>query len=389
MTVQNNPRIYYWLTILGAINFVNPIITLYYLHRGLEYADLFIFLTIIVIAMFLFEVPTGIFADHFGYRASFLAGQLLFVITQILLLFSHSTLLFYLAQFLMGVGITFYSGSQEAFIHDSLKQQGKLNQLSKWMGNINAAFMLSGIFAAILGSIIGKDLTESQFVLLFSLTIFFHIIRFFGTFLLTNPLKYSEHLSPFNHIKNGWKIIKTTPALLLIFLNETLVMIPLHIFDHVIKQPFFLDIGLPVFFIGTVFALRALSQFLLSHNLEWFEKHFTIKSIIITTNILILLSYLAGALIDNTLITGLLLFFILTAANSLRLPFFVTLKNEYIPDGSRATTLSLLSMIDSAFDVIIFLSLAAVADLGIPIIFLGSAIVVFIGVLLPIKQKQP
>jgi hypothetical protein len=85
---------------------------------------------------------------------------------------------------------------------------------------------------------------------------------------------------------------------------------------------------------------------------------------------------------------AILSFFLIKTSNALRYPLFSQIKNEYIPSKSRSTTLSLLSMIDSAFDVLIFASIGFIANIGLTAIFIGCSVVVFLGLLFPVKIKE-
>ena len=122
ISIHNNPKIYFWAKLLGSISLLTPVMSLFYLHRGLVYSDFFILLLIIFITMFLFEVPTGAFADKYGPKASMIFGQSLAIISAILLIFANTKFEFYLISFLTGIVITFFSGCDEAFIYDSLKE---------------------------------------------------------------------------------------------------------------------------------------------------------------------------------------------------------------------------------------------------------------------------
>ena len=54
--------------------FLGPIYPLFLLSRGLDLFQMNLVLGTYLIAVFLFEVPTGVVADYFGRKASFLAS---------------------------------------------------------------------------------------------------------------------------------------------------------------------------------------------------------------------------------------------------------------------------------------------------------------------------
>lgn len=387
--VKNNPKIYFWANLLGGVSFIAPVFTLFYLHRGLVYSDIFVLLSIIVVSMFLFEVPTGIFADKYGSKASLITGQILSILIGILFIFAWDRWMFYFISALTGLAVTFFSGCDEAFIYDSLKELRKEKQMSKIWGKISSATFLPSIIGVVAGSFLAKDLLEWQFVLLLLLGLIFSVSKLVILFFLKNPKSHYTKLkrkNPFHHVKKGWNILKKNKSLLILFMNETLVLIPIHVFNK-FDQPFFLDNGILVATIGLIYAVNAIISFFVLQNIEWFEKKLSRKKIVIVSGIAVLLGYICAAFI-NSWIAAIVIYIVVKNGISLRMPVLSHIKNEYIPSGSRATTLSMLSMIDSAFDVLIFTMLGFVSNLGLSAIFIGSAVIVFIGLLFPIKEKM-
>ena len=82
--LEHNIRRFFWAELLGNTSFLAPVLSLFYLHRGLEYPDLFGLMIIWVVVVFLTEVPTGALADRYGPRWSFLMGTCLRLISVIL-----------------------------------------------------------------------------------------------------------------------------------------------------------------------------------------------------------------------------------------------------------------------------------------------------------------
>ena len=78
--------------------------------------------------MVVFEVPTGIVADMWGRRASFLLGTVtLAVSTALYVLLWEVTAPFWawaVVSLLLGLGFTFFSGATEAWLVDALDATG-------------------------------------------------------------------------------------------------------------------------------------------------------------------------------------------------------------------------------------------------------------------------
>jgi len=81
-------------------------------------------------------------------------------------------------------------------------------------------------------------------------------------------------------------------------------------------------------------------------------------------------------------------FFILKLVRAVRYPIYSQLSNDIIPSEVRATTISLLSILDSVCDLIVFGVISIIAIKGLTGILIGCAILAFIGTILPIKAVK-
>lgn len=115
---QSNTRLFYWITLLASADFMEPIIALFYLHRGLTETEIFFTLTAYSASALLFEVPTGAFADRFGPKAAFMVGGAIQVLSRLLLLTVPDTWAIFLSNALWAIGWSFFSGADEALIYE-------------------------------------------------------------------------------------------------------------------------------------------------------------------------------------------------------------------------------------------------------------------------------
>jgi MFS family permease len=153
-TVQ---RVYLVLMLFNtlAASFIWGINTLFLLDAGLSATAAFTANALFTAGMVLFEVPTGVVADTWGRRASYLLGSVTLAV---------STALYWLAwqmeapfwawavtSALLGLGFTFFSGATEAWLVDALKFTG-------FKGNLESVFakgqIVSGA-AMLSGSVVG------------------------------------------------------------------------------------------------------------------------------------------------------------------------------------------------------------------------------------------
>jgi MFS family permease len=158
-TVQ---RVYLVLTLCNtlAASFIWGINTLFLLDAGLSATAAFAANALFTAGMVLFEVPTGVVADTWGRRASYLLGSVTLAI---------STALYWLAwqmqapfwawaatSALLGLGFTFFSGATEAWLVDALKFTGFKGNLESIFAKgqiVGGAAMLSG---SVLGGLVAQ-----------------------------------------------------------------------------------------------------------------------------------------------------------------------------------------------------------------------------------------
>src|SRR5262245_8733655 len=102
--------------------------TLFLLDGGLSNVEAFAANAIYTLGLVLFEIPTGIVADTWGRRTSYLLGASIQLVGNLLYFWMwHTSAPFWgwcAASLLLGCGYTFFSGALEAWLVDGLKHTG-------------------------------------------------------------------------------------------------------------------------------------------------------------------------------------------------------------------------------------------------------------------------
>lgn len=383
---SHNIGILFWVQFFGTISFLQPVMTLFYMERGLTAANIFVVLMCWSGAVLVGELPTGIFADRFGAKLSFLTGSIIKTISISILLFADNLWLFCLYSLLNGFSVTFFSGADEALIYESLKETNEHHLMDKAMGKIQSAGFISMLIAVIFGSYFAKDLREEQFTLLIVLGILFHLIELVLLLFIKSPKKLSSYREEsFSQVIEGIKVIREAPQLLVMFLNVSLVFIPASAVYDTFNQPLFTNAGLPVFAIGIMYALAAILGYFSSISIGWLTSKFSRIVLMNATGGLAVLGLLLSTFYGNTLWVVLGAFFILRFVRAIRYPIYSQLSNDIIPSHVRATTISLLSILDSILDLAIFGTLSFLAVNALPFVFAGCACIACIGTFLPIN----
>lgn len=134
--------------------------TLFLLDAGLTNGQAFLANAFFTVGQVLFEIPTGIVADSWGRRISYLLGAATLFTTTVMyyILWQNHAPIWQWAviSMLLGLGFTFFSGAVEAWLVDALefsRFKGKLDDVFAKGQVIMGIGMLSG---AVLGGVIAQ-----------------------------------------------------------------------------------------------------------------------------------------------------------------------------------------------------------------------------------------
>ena len=171
-----------------------------------------------------------------------------------------------------------------------------------------------------------------------------------------------------------------------LILNKTLILIPgTHVFG-LLWQPYLQSVGIPISVFGVLLALSSAIVWLLLNNVKMIERHVGIRTLIFSTGLLSMIAFAIAGL-SRSFVSALCFYFVISILMWLRLPVFSHYMNQHINSHHRATVLSGLSMIDSLFDVIIFLIAGFITDINLSYTLLFSAGLMLITlVFFPVKH---
>jgi MFS family permease len=192
-------RIYLTLTLGNtlAASFIWGINTLFLLDAGLTNLEAFTANAFFTAGMVLFEVPTGVVADGWGRRVSFLLGTVtLAAATYLYYLLWQLSAPFWawaVVSILLGLGFTFFSGAVEAWLVDAL-------HFSAYEGNLETVLgrgqMVSGI-AMLVGSAAGGVIAQATNLgVPFLLRVGVLLAMFAVAFLLMHDVGFTPERSP-------------------------------------------------------------------------------------------------------------------------------------------------------------------------------------------------
>lgn len=131
-----------------------PIIVLYWQSHGLSIQDIFILQVIFSIAIVVFEIPSGYFADRYGRKWSLVLGSVTGTLGFLLYYSIPSYFGFVVAELALALSVSFISGAQNALLFETLRADKRRQEYTKYQGRLMVAGRISEAVAAVLAGIV-------------------------------------------------------------------------------------------------------------------------------------------------------------------------------------------------------------------------------------------
>ena len=131
-------------------------IWIFYYLRFTNYAGIGIIETVLIVTMTLAEIPTGAIADLFGKKKTLILAFLLETIGAFMMASAPNFQILVLSVFVMCIGGAFYSGTIDALVFDTLKEDGSENTYDKKISNINTISLIAPAVCGVIGGFMYK-----------------------------------------------------------------------------------------------------------------------------------------------------------------------------------------------------------------------------------------
>jgi len=314
------------------------------------------------ISAILFEIPTGLVSDIYGRRQSLIFSRLFIILYALgMIMFSDNIGNIYLIFILYGIGSTFSSGSDIAFLYDSinhLEKDTRFIKISGFYGSFITAGMAIGMF---LGGIL-KEISWStvyfSIAMVQVISIIFLLIA--KDTIIVNDNKEKIHLLSsmlkiikisFNVFKN--KMFCTLAIGIVIFtasINTLYLFIPI----------WFKEQGFNETIISFVFSIDSIIGIIIYSCAYRIEKKIKIETLMKIIPGIALVCLLLLPIVNKE--SSIILFIIINNMAVLFYPLYSALLNKMIESKERATILSTVSFLGSIIIVILFPTLGFLTE---------------------------
>jgi MFS family permease len=148
---------YYAYKATTATEFYRPIMYLYFLDQpGVGFTEIAVMEALYNLTTVLGEVPTGYVGDRIGRRNSLLVGTLLIAATLVGIGLVGSFAALSALYVLWSMGYNFRSGSQDAWLYDTLRADLSADDFARVRGRGESVALAVGVGAAVTGGALGS-----------------------------------------------------------------------------------------------------------------------------------------------------------------------------------------------------------------------------------------
>lgn len=360
-----------------------------------QYFSLFqigILFSILSLSSFIFEIPTGAFADLYGRKYSVLLGYFLTAISVIFLSFVHNFPALVIIFFIWGLAGTFISGAKESWVVDNLNYNRKKHLIKEFFikeqSIILISLFLSGLLGAYLVNKNGLNIIWTFAALSYLITAV--MLLFVKEHKLTEE-KTKRMSDLVKQAKISLKYAWGHHVLFFMIFATFFIVFRDAFGGDLVWQPFLKSLGLPLYAFGFIFSVSTLlgviAPLLAKPLLKLFQKKKNYLAILLLISIILDFS----VIFINSYIVAIIILFLMFIAMYMFMPINKDFFHSNVPGRLRATITSFNGMIIALAYALSFPLSGYLADIITPryTIALGSIILIPALILyLKIKDKN-
>jgi MFS family permease len=369
----------YLFQLFMGFHLISGVLLPFFLTWGkLTFVEIMFVQSYFTMMILIFEIPCGAIADYLSRKFSLILGALITALAALIYGSYPSIIIFLIGETLWAFAAALTSGTDQAFIFDTLRKLGREEEIAKITAR-SRSFMLLGLaISAPLGSIIGAYLKLN---LVMTLMFFPFIVATIISLTLKEPNHELERQKKENYltvIKSGIKELKKNKILRILAFER--IITECLVFFLIWSYQIYLEVlNLQLIFFGLVSTAMTLIQIVFNNLVPKLESNVQNKKRFLQAYTLIPgIGFILIALIYYIPISIPLILIIIGFGFS-RSIIFVKGINKQIETQNRATVLSTINMMSSLIRSIVYPLIAFIViwHLSITFILLGTTIIIF------------
>lgn len=250
--MKRNIPLFYLFQLVGSFEFIVPFFIIFLLDRGLTFTQAMLLQAYWTTITLFLEVPSGAFADKVGRVKALQVSSLVVALGFIIYPLSHTITGYIIAETLIAISWAFFSGTDSAFIYDTLKSLKKERLYEK----IEANSMILQFIGLGIGGFAGGFLVIYGYESLFYLTAISFFVGFIMTLFLKEPPHYEKvhQKGYYHHILDSIKFARTHKKVRFAILYSAIIGVLTH-FIYFLIQPYLLNVNFPEKWYGTIYLI--------------------------------------------------------------------------------------------------------------------------------------
>lgn len=317
-------------------------IWVFYYLRFTNYAGIGIIESVLYITMTTAEIPTGAIADLFGKRKTLMMSFLVMAIGNIFMGLTPNFIFLVLSVFIAAIGGALYSGTLDALVYDSLKEENKESLYDKIYSKINSLQLISMAIAGVIGGFMYTINPGFPFIA----AGIFYVLGFILCFLLKEPnidtVKFSFSNFIFQNKQGLRELFKTADlkkiTILLLSVGSILI-----ISDEMLNDILAVEFGFTAIQLGIFASVIALITAGFSQLTPYIRNKITDAKIIIVIGIFVAITFMISPLVG--IIIGGISLIIRSCLQTTYHNMASIMINKNTESKYRATTISTYNMI--------------------------------------------
>jgi MFS family permease len=336
-------KIYLMHFFAGLSTAASVTFTLYFLAHGLTQTQIGQLFGIFMIALAIFDIPTGGIADMFGHKASVVIGLAFQGVSFLLFFLAPTYPGFLLGMLSAAIGLAFQSGATSSLIYELLYKDGCHEEFQKVVGKANGYFLIASIIASPVGSFMYTYYPQLPYLLSFLVfipaTLFVSFIKWE---FVKKPLGLSAYIQT---IRNGIRLTGKNTILMATVMIGIALTVNRLVFNQNISQPYTVSVGVDVAYLGLLVAGISAIQALVSIHAYKLSQKIGMAPALVVLIAVPGISVIALSFIDSLLAIPIIIIFCM--GHALRDPVLTHITQEHLDPDKRSTMASTISFLVS------------------------------------------